>query len=923
MLWINRALESLWLLTVVLVPLAFLGRSYGEWSPILGSYELPKIVLLRTFVALMTVLVLIRWGLQLGSHPGTGPYSAGSLFRPRVWLIGLRTWLAREPTHWLGLAVAFYLGSTLLSTVLSASFSVSMWGDIPGQDSYGAYTVAAYVILFGVIATHLRTRPQLWRLLGAISMMGVLVAGYATLQHYGHDFLDLLEPPNAQRVSSTMGNAIFSGAVLLITIPVSVMLAALTMREPLKAPRFWWALGLWTIAITVQLLAMAFTLSRGPWFGTVLALVGFLAITGFIVGWRPLARAVLALGLAVIVTAAIMSLPYQSKEDDAGESQVATGPFAGVVAERVSMVSRGSVSGGIGGRVEVWRGSWRLMTDRPWFSFDTLSLSALRPLIGYGPDLFRNSYLLESPPGFRMLPSGPANAHNYLVHQGVELGFLGAGATLGVFSAVFLIGGAQILLRRRKLSGSHQLVLAVLLPTMAGWLLAQLVGVARVSDLTLSWVLLATFAAIPTVMRDQPMPEDPVPARGRQPRLDRPASRLWAKEALGKRSLLVGLLIASLVVGIGVLTWTKSVNHFRAAIIADRGAQQFRAGQLPASMSSLDRAIGLAPELSSYYDSRSTVYWACRQSSQGRQEDGVGNREQNSDPLACRPEEQHRQNQQWVEKRPFDFRSRLALAGSTLDLGLLNGDDTLIDESTRLYREAAAMVPNGWPVWNRLAEVYFIVGQPGSALAPLEKSLEITGDTEPAFDALMFQADAYQQLGQLRNSIEKSTEAIRHHPRSAQAYYSRGTSYYMLGQPGEALEDLNQAILLNPEYGPAYINRGLANAAVENYRRAVQDYDEAIRLDADLLRALLNRGVAHANLGQLGRAVQDFDRAIDLDPEFAMAYFNRALANMYLGEDSKAREDGRRAVELGLDPTIVEAAIAEAEKLTSPDKNRP
>ena len=98
-----------------------------------------------------------------------------------------------DPQRWVFLAVEFYLGTTLLSTALSGSFTVSLWGEVPGQDGYPAYTIAAYVLLFTVIATHLKTRPQLWRLLGAIVAMGVLVSGYAVLQHYGHDFLNLIE----------------------------------------------------------------------------------------------------------------------------------------------------------------------------------------------------------------------------------------------------------------------------------------------------------------------------------------------------------------------------------------------------------------------------------------------------------------------------------------------------------------------------------------------------------------------------------------------------------------------------------------------------------------------------------------------------------------------------------------------------------
>lgn len=37
------------------------------------------------------------------------------------------------------------------------------------------------------------------------------------------------------------------------------------------------------------------------------------------------------------------------------------------------------------------------MTVHPWFGFEPLKLSRLRPLIGYGPDTFRYAYLLKSP----------------------------------------------------------------------------------------------------------------------------------------------------------------------------------------------------------------------------------------------------------------------------------------------------------------------------------------------------------------------------------------------------------------------------------------------------------------------------------------------------------------------------------------------
>ncbi len=227
-------MEFLWLLTVFLVPLAFFDRDYAKSETIIAYVEVPKVALLRTLVGMMAVLWLIDWGLY-------GTLNVGSSFRLKTLPSQLTQRLARSikamrghPHRWVFLAVGFYLGTTLLSTALSGSFTVSLWGEVPGQDGYPAYTVAAYVLLFTVIATHLKTQPQLWRLLGAIVAMGVLISGYAVLQHYGHDSLNLMEITGggaSDRVTSFMGNAIFAAAVMLMTIPITAAGAVIALSS--------------------------------------------------------------------------------------------------------------------------------------------------------------------------------------------------------------------------------------------------------------------------------------------------------------------------------------------------------------------------------------------------------------------------------------------------------------------------------------------------------------------------------------------------------------------------------------------------------------------------------------------------------------------------------------------------------------------
>ena len=383
----------------------------------------------------MAVLWLIEWGLRgrlSGPVASTGVSREGGLTsRSGSIFAGLLSWLRSNPTRWLTLAAAFFLGATLLSTVLSVSFDVSLWGEVPGQDSYSAYTTVAYVLPYAVIATHLRTPAQLWRLLGAMAVMGLLVAGYAILQEYDLDIFDLMVPPNGARATSTMSNLILAGSVMLMTIPVSLVAAAITLRGPIRSAGYWWKLGLWGVILAVQLLGLFFTFSRGPWVGTGVALVGFIGLAaafavwdvliqviklsrhdrgvtllGFIglvaasAHWRIVVRAVMVLVLAFAIASAIVFWPSGAGEDEATTASAAggAGELIGSVVAQVPAVGGQFGAAGLSGRVELWQESWGLMTQHPWFEFDSLSFSFLRPLVGYGPDLFHATYLLVSPP---------------------------------------------------------------------------------------------------------------------------------------------------------------------------------------------------------------------------------------------------------------------------------------------------------------------------------------------------------------------------------------------------------------------------------------------------------------------------------------------------------------------------------------------
>jgi len=438
-----------------------------------------------------------------------------------------------------------------------------LWGDVPGQDSYSAYTFVSYGLLFAVIATHLKTEAQLWRLVGAIVLMGVLAGGYAVFQHYGWDFLDLIEPFGHTRSTSTFGRTIFAGAVLLMTIPVTTVAAARSLTGRMTVTGVALRAAAWSVLLSVQILATMFIASWGPWVGTLAGLAALLGLLAVFAGWRALSRASLVLALGAALSVAVLVSPLQSIADKAAERPASIIAGAGSlgaseVSQRLSSLGSQVAGGGLAGRREIWDNTWEVITERPWFGLDHLSLSFLRPLIGYGPEQFRTTYLLVSPPNpaANMLPNEVAHAHNFFFHQGVETGFFGLLTSAGLYLAVFASGGYIWLRQRNSLSGVQKLVLAGLLATLLGRLLEQMVGVARVSDLMVFWVLLAAYAALPVLFATPTGAEH----ANHRPRPEGRSSVTQTKSTHGllayRRPTLKWLAVTGLIVGLALLTWT-------------------------------------------------------------------------------------------------------------------------------------------------------------------------------------------------------------------------------------------------------------------------------------------------------------------------------------------------------------------------------
>jgi len=856
LLWVQRSLELLWLLTIALVPLAFL-RVTESPLPLPSPMETAKVAIFRSLVGLMAVLWLVEWGLK-----GRLPFSDAEGFQGTLlkrWPSSLKGWLSERPTRWIIVAVVFYLSVVLIGTLLSQSLSVSLWGRVPGTDTTAAYTAICNVLFFSVIVTHLKTRPQLLRLLVAIISVGVVVGGYSMLQHYGQDFLRL-DSSGGERASSTLGNPIFASSFLLITITISLAFAVQTLVSPVKTAKFWQKAGLWSLILLLQLAGTVFTLSRGPWGGTVATLVVFLILLSIFVGRSALGRAGLVLAAAPVLIGIVVLVPtglglYQGKFGDT--------PVLEQIEGRLTIIRPEGTAGGVGERLEIWSVSRQIITQRPWFEFEESSLSMLRPIVGYGPDLFPAAFMLGSGlVGPQQLPFETTHAHNYFIQHWVELGLLGLVASLGIFILPAVATGWGILRNKDKFSFSQKVLLIGLVSVVAGRFVEQMVGVAKLSDTLLFWVVLALLVCLPVLL---PSGVPPASEPDRLPLVRSRRRRDRGRGAVTTPFRDAGIywrfaIAAVLIVGILGLTWVKNVNNLRALNQVSGLNQAFADGNLNASLAMLDRAIELAPDVYHYRSNLGAVYSAYR--SAAAQEPDCSLRA--ADVTAyevCLVQKVSDIYAAEVAHSPWRWESRLDSAEATVALFRLTQEGDRAAEAARLYRETATMVPHSWKLRNLLAQMLIAVGDPESALLEIDRSLAITGDSPNSADAILLKGQAYIRLGhayvgagQYQQAVESYNEGIRLNPKNALAYNNRGGAYTQLGQYDPAIADYGEALRIDPQYANAYFNRALAYASSGRFAEAWQDVGRASELGADrtILENAINELEASAVEAQVG-----------------------------------------------------------------------
>ena len=208
----DRALELGWLAAAVIVPLFFNVYSSRVFEP-------DKITTLRSLVLLM----LVAWFVKLfeggvrAVREDTRPPRGGKIVTALGGAAesGLPSWLGvlRVP---MVIPILVYALAYLISTIFTITPDATLWGSY--QRLQGTYSQYSYMLLGIMVIANLRTRVQLERLINFMVLTSVPVVLYGLAQWVRLDPLPWAGD-TATRVASSMGNAIFVAAWLIMVVP--------------------------------------------------------------------------------------------------------------------------------------------------------------------------------------------------------------------------------------------------------------------------------------------------------------------------------------------------------------------------------------------------------------------------------------------------------------------------------------------------------------------------------------------------------------------------------------------------------------------------------------------------------------------------------------------------------------------------------
>ena len=717
-------------LVPLIFPIAQTGHPFGEL----------KVFVLHLGMLLVTVLWLWQKALRI--------YRDREINRP-IADFRLFEWLGRSPARWAVAALIVMWMAQIVSTALSPFPSLSVFGSdehFPGGNLYDSF---ALLMVFLVVAFKFRTRARLEQLVWVLIGSATIAAAYGIAQHFGWDPLG--NRPGG-RVLSSFGNTLSFSSYVALAIPATI---AISLRKSSFDRKLVLLLG---ATLSLQFAGIWFSESRGPLIGGLAAIAVLFFGIALTRSSTELVRSGLVSGIGLLGAAVIVFIP--SSESSGGLGAALS------IGSEITNIGTGDTSsdggGGLSGRIQNWKNtlqlaqSWDVPQEEP-----TLK-RIVRPLFGLGPEMFAYSYpLVGDPHPDRHFTAHP---HNYPLWILMGQGFVGLALLISSTSLVLLSVWLSV---KRIRSSSVRLpavdwVLIAFAAGLIGKLVETQVGVARISDLTMTFALAGGLIAIAEIMNSN-VPENESGERSTRVGFAISARTMYRATIAG--TLISTVLATWLIVGWDVRRLSASLDITFAPREAD--------GSI--ALSGLTNAQEGAPERRNFTMQLANLYFI------GAQNAWDDNRADDAHNLAL----QARDLLVEYERRdPYERNTQLALAKTSSTLvnwGFVEYADEMKDRYLRL----AGLFPTYPSLVSTSATAMARVGDNAMAIELAERAIATEESTKPWAVAWYAKGAALINQGEYDQAIKSLNTAIEKEPESASARLAHSALAFIYKQLGE------------------------------------------------------------------------------------------------------------------------------------------
>ena len=200
----DRLMEAGWLLAAIVAPLYFNVYSNRVFEP-------DKVSIVRSIALIMALAWLVKildTGVLSGRGKQPAPQQQSESLLQRINRHNILT----LPT--LALVIIY-----IIATVGSVAPAITLWGSY--QRLQGTYSTFSYIVIFFLAAGTISRREQIDRVVTVAILTSIPISVYGMIEHLRLEFLpwggDVTD-----RITSTMGNAIFIAAYLIMVLPLAL-----------------------------------------------------------------------------------------------------------------------------------------------------------------------------------------------------------------------------------------------------------------------------------------------------------------------------------------------------------------------------------------------------------------------------------------------------------------------------------------------------------------------------------------------------------------------------------------------------------------------------------------------------------------------------------------------------------------------------